>query len=136
MGTIVYKSFVYRQIYIFSNLYVIMKIIRVRAMFSISMLFVIIIIILSMLPFVIGGNSDREDLIVEANVFAPVVKIEVPNYVFLGNVTKGFSSDRVRIDINNTGTTAVSVTPELEDSNENIFKYLTFARRTTEQFVK
>ena len=72
----------------------------------------------------------------EADVLAPVVKIEVPAHLNLGNVTPGFSSERVRVDIDNVGTTAVAVIPQLEDANEEIFKYLSFTRRTTEPYAK
>ena len=70
------------------------------------------------------------------DVLAPVVKIEVPAHLNLGNVTPGFSSERVRVDIDNVGTTAVAVIPQLEDANEEIFKYLSFTRRTTEPYAK
>jgi hypothetical protein len=83
-----------------------------------------------------ASSAVSDSMVVEANVFAQTISIEVPDHVFLGNVTRGFSADYVRIDMNNTGTTDVKITPQLEDSSEKIFNYTYFARRTTEDFYR
>ena len=84
----------------------------------------------------LGSVRGNAGTMFEADGRAPVVKIEVPAHLNLGNVTPGFSSERVRVDIDNVGTTAVAVIPQLEDANEEIFKYLSFTRRTTEPYAK
>lgn len=95
------------------------------------MRYVAFALLLILLPSVMAEHTNR--LSVEADVFAPVVRVSVPDFVSFGNVTSGFVSERVKIVINNTGTTAVQVVPEL-DKPDPVFSHLTFARRTTEEF--
>ncbi len=82
-------------------------------------------------PFVGAEHSNR--MTVEADVLAPIVRVQVPDLVSFGNVTPGFVSQRQKIIVNNTGTTAVEITPELL-APDPIFSRLVVARRTTEQF--
>lgn len=81
------------------------------------------------LAFVQAGNI----MTVEVNVFEevqqPAISIEVPDYLFLGNVSKGQLSDEVRVDVNNTGTSAIVVTPQLDNQIEEILSYLQFRTR-------
>lgn len=57
----------------------------------------------------------------------PEVGIEVPDYVFLGNVSKDDPvSDEKTININNTGKTNITVTPQLREEGEEIFSWLYF----------
>jgi hypothetical protein len=81
-------------------------------------------------------TAESASMTVRANILADTISIEVPDSIFLGNVTSGFSTDYQKVDINNTGTTNVRITPRLENSSEEIFNYTYFARRTTEDFVK
>ncbi len=72
----------------------------------------------------------------EANIFdnasaRPVLELEVPDFVFLGNVTVGEKSNEVHIYINNTGTVDALITPELVNSGEDIFNYLYFRGQKT-----
>src|SRR3989344_867960 len=93
------------------------------------------IVLVSMLFFLSSVRAEKSNrMIVEADVLAPVVRVEVPDFVSFGSVTQGFSSERVKIVLNNTGTTAIEVTPRL-DGPDAVFSHLVFARRTTEDFV-
>ncbi|MDP1729407.1 MAG: hypothetical protein Q8L27_04350, partial [archaeon] len=86
----------------------------------------------SAFAFSISGES----MTAEANIFADSISIEVPDYIFLGNISKGFANEKVKLYINNTGTTNVTITPKLEDSSEKIFNYTYFARRADDVFVQ
>ena len=47
-----------------------------------------------------------------------------------------YETEKVKVYINNTGNVNVTVTPQLVDSNEDLFKNLYFARRTTVPYEK
>lgn len=83
-----------------------------------------------------GVVAESEKSVFEANVLAPIVKVEIPTRVFLGNVTPGFDGERVKVEVENVGTTAVTITPQLEAGSEDVFGGLMFARRTTEPWQK
>ncbi len=74
----------------------------------------------------------------ETDIIVPQgeVRIEVPDYVFVGNITWGFlmQTDETLSHINNTGTVDVTVTPELADPEEDIFSYLYFKRIQSDPF--
>lgn len=86
---------------------------------------------------IISADSGiNKTAIVEVNLIGfseppiPEVGIEVPDYIFLGNVTReSLISDEVKVSINNTGKTNITVTPQLKDSSEKIFSYLFFRTR-------
>lgn len=75
--------------------------------------------------------AQNETMTVEVNVVVEeeIVSIEVPDYLFMENISAGESTDKFRIDVNNTGNVDISVTPLLQDSNEEIFSYLYFQNR-------
>jgi len=79
-------------------------------------------------------------MIVEIDVFVPedVIKIEVPDYIYVGNLTWGSEeeTDKVKIYLNNTGTVDVKITSELSDPGEEIFSYLFFANRTYNDYER
>lgn len=81
-------------------------------------------------------SADNNRMTLEANIMPSVsnesiVSIEVPNYLFFGNITKGQKSNETKITVNNTGTVDVTVTPHLLDSTEKIFNYTYFRLRKT-----
>lgn len=67
---------------------------------------------------------------------APVVRLSLPDQIYLGNVSKGVETDKVKVEFNNTGTVAIIITPQLNDNSENIFNYTYFARRTTDSYQR
>lgn len=80
--------------------------------------------------------AQNETMVVEANIIAEltpqdVISIEVPDYIFLGDVNERDSSDKARIYVNNTGTVDVTITPILDDATDDIFQYLYFQNRQT-----
>lgn len=98
-------------------------------------IFLFILIFLSM--FIYGAHAQTETnatMTIEANILGfgneseiPEVGIEVPDYVFLGNVSRNDPlSDEKKININNTGKVNITVTPKLRDNDEEIFGYLYF----------
>ena len=88
--------------------------------------------------YVVLADNTNETMVVEANIIGfanesanvTEVSIEVPDYIFLGDVTPGDPvSEEVGIYINNTGKVNVRISPELKDSDEEIFKYLYFRKQ-------
>jgi len=73
--------------------------------------------------------------LLKANILEDVASISVQGVIFFGNLTKGFESDDVRVNISNTGTSNVQVTPLL-NGTDAIFSNTYFARRTTDNYVK
>ncbi|MBX4196423.1 hypothetical protein KW805_02450 [Candidatus Pacearchaeota archaeon] len=72
----------------------------------------------------------------EANILASsavpdIIRVEVPDHIFLGNVSKGEESQEVRVFVNNTGNVAIVVQPTLVDSNNEFFRYLYFRGQKT-----
>jgi len=82
--------------------------------------------------FLIGGVlivSANDISIFSANIFpsddgGETVSIEVPDRVYLGNVSIGDKSNELKIYINNTGTTNIQVTPKLVNGSEVIMSNL------------
>lgn len=99
--------------------------------FTFFALFLILFIISS----VCAEEQEAARMVVEANIFAPIIKISVSEHIFLGNLTKGYSGDRFRVEVNNTGTVDVVLTPKLSSGSNKIFENLFLARRTTEEFL-
>jgi hypothetical protein len=107
-----------------------MKTSRVVVLLSVSLIM--------FFSFVFLASAD-DVMTVEANIFAYVASVEVPENVFLGNLTKGYQTDLSASDkfkINNTGTTDITVTPELVNSTEVIFSYLYFGRTISGNFTR
>ena len=91
----------------------------------------LLVLLFFLMPLAVAEQNDR--MVVDANVLAPVVRVQVLERVSFGSVSPGFVSERVKIVVNNTGTTAVQFIPQLETSDK-IFSNLMLARRTTEEF--
>ena len=107
---------------------------RKRVIIGTILLFFFMLILF--FSFAIAGNV----MTAEADIYVPadIVSIEVQDYAYLGNITVGQNSEtvKVKVYINNTGNVNVTVTPQLVDSNENLFKNLYFARITTVPYQK
>jgi len=81
------------------------------------------------LLYFVSALSDT--MTVEANILAgtggldeTIIRVEVPDYLFFGNVTNGAKSGELKVYVNNTGNVDITVTPELVDESEEIFSYL------------
>ena len=79
--------------------------------------------------------TDFEADIYALPVFVANVSLQVPNYVYIGNVTVGEKqanpTSANKIYINNTGNVDIRITPLLHNSSEQIFSYLYFSTTTT-----
>jgi len=73
--------------------------------------------------------ESNDTMIVEADIFADIISIEVPDYIFLGSLTNDGVSKKSRVDVNNTGTVAIRVTPYLKNGPDEIFDNLFFQNR-------
>jgi hypothetical protein len=68
-------------------------------------------------------------MVVSADIVGDVIGIEVTEAVDFGELSRGSISERRDINVTNTGTVNILVTPELsEDYSGDIFNYLTFQR--------
>lgn len=96
------------------------------------------ILLALVLTFSISFVLAEERMTVEIDIQIPQdeVRIEVPDYVDLGEINWTYQSKSQRSDqiyVNNTGTVNVTVTPEL-DGNDEIFENLYFTKRLSGQY--
>ncbi len=96
------------------------------------------LIFISSAPALVYDESGDEDvMIVEADVLATTIGIDVPNNVEIGEITKGYISDRQDLDIENTGTTDIIVIPALDEGYDGeIFEYLSFQKTLSDDLTK
>ena len=87
------------------------------------------LLILIMLFYFASGLNDT--MIVETNIFAngssgnsTVIRVEVPDYLFFGNVTNFGESEELIVYVNNTGNVNIRVTPDIVNQSEMIFRNL------------
>lgn len=96
---------------------------EVKIILLLSFLFTIMFIFI----FVSAQNS-TDTMTLEVNVLAedqePEIGISVPEYIFLGNISKG-KAVSVTTLVNNTGKSKINIKPELT-SNDKIFQNLYF----------
>lgn len=79
-----------------------------------------------------NGTMTVEVDLVEFTPPVPVVGLEIPNQINLGNLTKKtMVSKEIEIYVNNTGNTNITITPYLLDSSEEIFRHLYFRFQKT-----
>ena len=78
-----------------------------------------ILLVVSILGFAIAGEMSTfsADIYPRDGSVNPSVGIQVPDNVYLGNVTIGGSSVEIRVYVNNTGTANIRVTPQLNASD-------------------
>ncbi|MEK6855670.1 MAG: hypothetical protein AABX66_00770 [Nanoarchaeota archaeon] len=69
--------------------------------------------------------------VIPSSTISPIVRIQVPDSIFLGNVTVGEMGDEIKVTVNNTGNTNIMITPELVDGNDEIMSNLFFRFRQT-----
>jgi hypothetical protein len=82
-------------------------------------------------------SGDEDVMIVNADILASTIGIDVPNNVEFGEITKGYISDRQDLDIKNTGTTDITVIPTLDESYDGgIFDYISFQKTLSEDLKK
>jgi len=95
---------------------------RLSGLFLIGFLIFLVVII--------GVSAeDNDSMTILANIFTSGIQIEVPDDIFFGNLTKGYTSERVDVYINNTGTVDITVNPELSGNyTGTIFNYTMFKK--------
>lgn len=99
----------------------------------------VIIALAALFLIAFAGAVDTDIVEFRANILAnepQIVKVSVPDYVFLGSVGKGEQTENVKIYVNNTGNVNVTITPELVNKNDPYFKYIYFQRRVAEPYRK
>jgi hypothetical protein len=102
------------------------------------MTLVLCIVFISGVSALVYDESGDDDVMkVEADVLASTVGIDVPNNVEFGDITKGYISDRQDLAVKNTGTTDITVIPELDENySGDIFEYLSFQKTLSEDLKK
>ncbi|MBS3079372.1 hypothetical protein J4218_04580 [Candidatus Pacearchaeota archaeon] len=87
--------------------------------------------------FVLADVNSSMTIEVDLIDFTPVIGIQVPDNIDLGNLSKRtMKTSNYRVDINNTGNINITITPELKNPSEEILSYLFFQRRTTEDYQR
>lgn len=83
-------------------------------------------------------DSKADDvMVVEADVLETTTGIDVPSSVEFGEITKGYISDQQDVNIENTGTTDITVIPELDEGyTGEIFEYISFKRVLADDLTK
>ena len=79
--------------------------------------------------------QQNDSMIVEVDIFASappgdLVGIEVPDHVFLDDITFGEIGNKSQVYVNNTGSVNITITPQLSASDA-IFSNLYFQSRKT-----
>lgn len=98
--------------------------------------FAVLLVVAFFLLFVIVFVSAANNVDFIADVRAPKTSIQITSSIFMGNVSKGYSSDDISVDINNTGDVAIKVTPQLSNSSDEIFSNLYFKRIQSDPYAK
>ena len=77
----------------------------------------------------IQAIETSSSMTVSADIIGDQIGIDVTSNVDFGQISKGSISERQDINITNTGTVNIKVTPELSTNySGDIFKYLSFQR--------
>lgn len=73
-------------------------------------------------------NESSEEVSFEAYVIGDYVDVEFPDHVWLGNVSRGFSTENIRVDVKSKGNTDVLITSIIE-TEEGLFDNLYYSKR-------
>ena len=87
----------------------------------------------------VAASGSEPISVVEIDIYgppAPIISIQVPDSIDLGNISYNGDGTRTRVDINNSGNVNVNIKPVLVDSGDQIFSNLYFIRRTTDVYTK
>ena len=99
---------------------------------------IVALVILGFIVLSVSADSDSETMTIEADIFTQpplVVSIEVPDYVFLGNVSVGkTNNNKTKVYVNNTGTANIIITPQVKNLSDDIVNYLYFQRRVADSW--
>jgi hypothetical protein len=98
---------------------------------SLMMLFVVLFI----LPLCFATPNSSVEMTVGADILKTVASATINSSIYFGSLMKGFASDDVRVDVVNTGTTNITITPRLE-SADTIFDNLFLKRRSADTPTK
>lgn len=96
----------------------------------------IFICILFYVSFTIATETENDVMTVEANIFEPVASVSVSDYIVFGDVTEGYKIEDIKVNVSNTGTTDIKITPKLDNATEVIFSYIYLQRRTTDNYFR
>jgi len=95
-----------------------------KAVFALAFL----LVFFAFFYFVSAGD---DTMTVEANIFPSdggdgdsIIRVEVPDYLFFGNVTNFGKSEELKVYVNNTGNVDIKVTPRITNASEKIFSNL------------
>jgi len=81
-------------------------------------------------------SSTGENMTVKANILQSRISLSVPNEVTFQDIAAGYLSERQDLDIENTGTVDIEVTPQLENSSDKIFSNLAFQKVLSDPMTK
>ncbi|MDD2444638.1 MAG: hypothetical protein PHX15_02740 [Candidatus Nanoarchaeia archaeon] len=75
----------------------------------------------------VSSQEANATMKVRANILESNIGISVPNLIIMGDMSPGYLSERQDLNITNTGTVDLMITPELDENyEEDIFTHLSF----------
>ncbi len=94
----------------------------------------VLLLILILIP--VGLAQQNGTMTVKVNVTGltteeDTISIEVPDSVSLKNVMEGEKTDNVNVHLNNTGSIAITITPQLSDPEDILFQNIYFKNTDT-----
>ncbi len=81
-------------------------------------------------------ESDSANMTVMVDIFKTKVGISVPDKIHLGTIAKGYASETKTVEVENIGTTDISLTPELFNDTDELFSFLNFKRIQADPFTR
>ncbi|MEK6915802.1 MAG: hypothetical protein AABW89_04655 [Nanoarchaeota archaeon] len=96
-----------------------------------KILYLVLAFLLVFLMLFYLSSALTDTMTVETNIFAnsngsgnSTIRVEVPDYLFFGNISNFGLSEELRVYVNNTGNVDIIVTPDLINRSETIFSNL------------
>ena len=89
-------------------------------------IFMILGIFIFSMAFSSALESTNDNMTVRADILQSEISISVPTEIIFQDITSGYISERKDLDIQNTGTVDIEVTPQLPNYTGEIFDKLVF----------
>lgn len=89
-------------------------------------IFIILGVFIFSMSFSSALENTNDNMTVKTNVLQSEIEISVPSEILFQDITSGYLSERKDLDIDNTGTVDIEVTPQLPNYTGEIFDKLSF----------
>jgi hypothetical protein len=93
---------------------------------------IFIFVLVGFMSLVFADKYENSNLKVTADVKEPFARIEIsPDEVYLGETTRGYTTEAVKIEVVNLGTIDISIKPMLKAGANSLFENLVFSSTAT-----